>query len=144
MRRIRFLRDLEYSHLEELADSMVPEHFATGETVFKEGDYGDRCYLVARGSLQAFIHEVNGNERVLNVVDDGDVFGEIAIVERRRRTATVRARQPSLCLSVSREVFEKLLYDAPELRASVAQTISERLARSAAVLAGSSTPTGEC
>ena len=132
LRRIRFLSALETPRLEELAAAMVPERFAPGEAVFEEGDYGDRFYLIARGSVEALNRDAEGVERVLAVLDDGDVFGEIAIVEHRRRTATIRAREPSLCLSISRETFEKLLADAPDLRNSVARTISERLARSAA------------
>jgi len=135
LRRIKFLSALDSSHLEELAEAMVPERFAAGESIFEEGDYGDRFYLLARGSVEALNHDASGVEQVLTVMDDGDVFGEIAIVEHSPRTATIRAREPSLCLSISRDVFEKLLSDVPELRATVARTISQRLARSAEVRA---------
>jgi ATP-binding cassette subfamily B protein len=105
-----------------------------GRAVFEEGDAGDVLYVIVRGQLDVFRRDADGSERRVGVLEDGDFFGEIALLEDVRRTATVRARVPCLLLALARADFRELLSEAPELRRffeGVAQTRRAALPREA-------------
>jgi CRP-like cAMP-binding protein len=74
--------------------------------------------------------ETNGTERVLTILQDGDHFGEIALLQDVPRTATVRTRTASLFVALSREQLLRLMETAPQLRTVLHQEIARRLARS--------------
>ncbi len=126
LQRIPFLAVEPREALESLAEDLRTVRFAAGERVFEEGDAGDAFYLVARGRLEAY-HEGEPDE-VLSVMEDGDYFGEIALVERGARTASVRAVTDCLCLVLTRAKFERLLADNPSLSREVMGTAKRRLA----------------
>ncbi|MEQ8979062.1 MAG: ATP-binding cassette domain-containing protein [Deltaproteobacteria bacterium] len=124
---IPFLASAPLEALQILADDLRTARFAAGEVVFEAGDPGDRFFLIARGRLEAYLGE--GDEaRILSVMEDGDFFGEIALVEAGVRTASVRAVTDSLCLTLTRAKFERLLAEHPALSREVLQTAQRRLA----------------
>jgi CRP-like cAMP-binding protein len=67
-------------------------------------------------------------------LEDGDAFGEIALLERGRRTATVRARTDCVLLSLASEHFERLLAQAPELEVAIRDLAAARAADTLALL----------
>jgi CRP-like cAMP-binding protein len=68
-----------------------------------------------------------GSDGVLNILEDGDYFGEIALLERRPRTATVRTRAPSILLSLASQHFERLLAEESSVREAIERVAKERL-----------------
>ncbi len=131
LRQIPLFAAFDDDRLASLAQALVPERYRSGEVIVHEGAEGDRFYLIARGRVNAVQRAPDGSETVLRVMTDGDHFGEIAIVEEVPRTATVRAAAPTICLSLSREAFSRLLADDAELRRTIAAVISERRASDA-------------
>jgi ATP-binding cassette subfamily B protein len=109
--------------LEEVASQFATEQCQSGQTIVREGEPGDSFYIVVRGQL-----DVLHGERLVRTLDDGDFFGEIALIEQSPRTATVRARTPCLLLSLAQEPFWRLLERLPELRAAVQRAAAERTA----------------
>ncbi len=127
--RIPLFAAFESQSLAELTNALVPERFQAGQEIVQQGGEGDRFYLIARGTVEA-VQTTDVSERVLRVMGDGDYFGEIAIVERVPRTATVRARTQTVCLSLSHDAFSRLLADQPELRKNIESSILSRRAHS--------------
>ncbi|MCA9691644.1 MAG: ATP-binding cassette domain-containing protein [Myxococcales bacterium] len=127
LRQIPLFSTFDDDRLALLAEALVPERFRDGDVIVEEGDEGDRFYLIARGKAEA-VQRDGGRERVLRSMGDGDHFGEIAIVEKVPRTATVRARAHTICLSLSRDAFSRLLAEESELSRTIASTIAERRA----------------
>jgi ATP-binding cassette subfamily B protein len=96
--------------------------------IVQEGDIGDRFYLIARGSVEITRSAASdGAEHVVNVLDDGDYFGEIALLERTPRTASVRARTPCILLSLASQHFEQLLAEESGVRAAIERVARDRL-----------------
>jgi ATP-binding cassette subfamily B protein len=73
-------------------------------------------YVIVRGRVAVARRGPNGAELHVSVLEDGDFFGEIALLEEVRRTATVRALTPCLLLVLDRREFQELLVQAPGLR----------------------------
>ena len=98
------------------------EHFEAGEIVFDQGDIGDRIYFVIAGEADILVD----GEPVAQAAA-GDVFGEIALINDRPRTATVRARSALDTASVSRDAFHTLVAHFPGVKAAMDDVLSRHL-----------------
>jgi ATP-binding cassette subfamily B protein len=107
---------LDTGVLAHFAARFTTEEVGAGRTVFEEGDAGDRLYVIVRGQVEVVRRGPDGVPHPVSVLEPGDFFGEIALLEEVRRTATVRARTPCLLLTLDRRDFRDLLDEAPELR----------------------------
>jgi Cyclic nucleotide-binding domain len=83
---VPMLQPLPLPAIEQLARGSEPVHVPAGRAVFRQGDPGDRFYVIETGAA-----EVVGDGRLVTTLGPGDGFGEIALLRRVRRTATVRA-----------------------------------------------------
>ena len=99
-------------------EHLVSESYPAGRAVVVEGDPGDKFFLIVRGELAVTQRHGEG-ERQLTVLQDGDHFGEIALLENSPRTATVTTLVPTTLLSLSRGHFNGLLDQVPGLRAEI-------------------------
>jgi ATP-binding cassette subfamily B protein len=131
---IPMLQSLDHEVLTALADIFITERFPAGREVFREGDPGDKFYLIARGRLTVQINTREGGQKQIRSMDDGDHFGEIALMEDSPRTATVRTSTDCVFLTLARDPFLKLLEREPKLRESFRKVVAERLKTSASVL----------
>jgi NADH dehydrogenase len=95
------------------------EHFEAGEEVFRQGDVGDRIYFVIDGEGDVVI-----DGRVTDSIGPGSVFGEIALMKDRPRTATIRARTPMSLASVQRDAFHTLVAHFPGVRDAMDQILA--------------------
>jgi CRP-like cAMP-binding protein len=103
--RVGLLAELPGQTLRKLSDRMVRESVPAGAEMVREGDAGDRFYVVLSGML-AVTQEDRGERRVLK---PGDYFGEVALVMDVRRTASIRALTPSVVASCDRETFDEFV-----------------------------------
>ena len=87
LQHVPMLRTLPLPSVEQLARGLVPLDVPAGTAVFRQGDLGDRYFVVESGEV-----EVVGDGRVVATLGPGEGFGEIALLRRTRRTATVMAR----------------------------------------------------
>ncbi len=108
LRRLPFLQDAPDAALDDLATSLTPSRALVGETLVKEGDAGDRLYLVVRGAVRV----ERGGVAVAELAD-GAFFGERAVLENQPRTATIVAARETELLSLTKEPLEKLLATLP-------------------------------
>ena len=109
-----------------------------GELLIQQGDTDDRLYLLLSGRLRAVRTSSEGKEQILGDITPGETVGEMAILGRHERSATVRAIRDSELVQFSRTAFEKLVTNAPEVAIHLARLLVTRLQQ---VLAGPSVPT---
>ncbi len=103
--RIGLLAELPGEQLRRLSERMRRENVAAGSAVLREGDEGDRFYVVLSGMLSV-AQEALGPRRLLR---PGDYFGEVALAMGVPRTASVRALTPAVVASCDRETFDELI-----------------------------------
>jgi uncharacterized membrane protein len=106
LERVPLFRGLSESALDSLAERLVERRFKAGERVFSKGDVGGVMFCVLSGRLDIFLPGANGTERVhLKEAAQGDYFGELGIIDRMPRSASVEARTDCVLLELSRENF---------------------------------------
>lgn len=106
--------------LEEIANSLHEEKFPAGMPIVREGELGDRLFLIEDGQADVSTPGPTGPVQLATLAC-GDMFGEIALLSAmRRRQATVIASTPLLTLSLSASAFEKALRACPEARLDIA------------------------
>jgi ATP-binding cassette, subfamily B, bacterial len=103
--RAGLLAGLPGERLAGLAERMSREEVAPGATVVREGEPGDRFYVVLSGMLQVTQDSIGGR----GVLKPGDHFGEVALAMDVPRTATVRAITPATLASCDRETFDEFV-----------------------------------
>jgi MFS family permease len=100
LKRVRMLRPLPLPAIDSLAQHVGHADFAAGQEVFRQGEEGDRFYLIERGEA-----EVLGDGSLIRTLGAGDGFGEIALLRPTPRTTTVRARTPLSLYTLDRQRF---------------------------------------
>ena len=107
---------LPAARLEAAARQLVEVPIAAGETIVRQGDAADRFYVVAEGTVSVTqVPDEGGNEVHLRDLGPGDVFGEIGLLRRSARTATVTATAPGLLLALDADAFHDLVGSGPGL-----------------------------
>jgi ATP-binding cassette subfamily B protein len=109
------MSELDDAAMTEVVQYFVPESYPPGHNVVNEGEMGDRFFLIARGRVEVLKARANARPKRIAVLDDGDYFGEIALLHRTPRTATVRTLAPTLVLSLRDTHFHALLKRHPQL-----------------------------
>jgi CRP/FNR family cyclic AMP-dependent transcriptional regulator len=115
----------------ELSQSLFakarPLSLKADQTLFVTGDEGDGCYRVEEGLLKASIAAPAGSERILAILGPGSVVGELSMIDRGPRSASVTALRDSKLSFVGRSAFEAFGQSRPELYRHVATLLAQRL-----------------
>lgn len=109
-----------------------PEHFEPGEMIFAQGDVGDRVYLIQKGRVEVLL-KTDAGETTLGVLGPGEFFGEMAVLGKAARGATVRCIEPLDTLGLPSNDFAALAKNIPELRQSFERVAKARMAARPAV-----------
>jgi len=106
---VELFSNLSAVELSTLAEALKVHNFRKDTVVLRQGDVGDRFFILAEGSVGAYIDGEEGEKEVKVYKNQGDYFGEIALLKASKRKATIRCLEDSVCMSISKHHFEKLL-----------------------------------
>ena len=120
--RVPLFQDLDRKALERIERAIRPRSFKAGEEIVKEGDEGVGFYLISSGAAK-----VTKGGKDLNTVKSGDFFGEMALLEHHRRTATITASEPTDCLVLPRADFVGELRANSDLSIALLSVMARRL-----------------
>jgi|SRR5688572_556823 NADH:ubiquinone reductase (H+-translocating) len=108
-------------------DMIVPLRFSAGTDIIRQGDPGNRFYIVNAGKVEV-IRRNGTDAEVLATLGPGQYFGEVALLRQSGRTATVRAVEDTTVLSIARKDFTALIQNLPILEEVISQTSRDALA----------------
>ncbi len=111
----------------ELAGQLELERFRAGQTLFNIGDPGEALYLVRSGEVEVFFKNHTGERIVLEVVTAGGFFGELSLLDRGSRSASVIATQDTETLRLNRSELEKFIVSRPQAAMGLLTAMSRRL-----------------
>lgn len=105
-------------------------HFEPGEVVFQQGDLGDSLYIIIEGEAEVVLEkEENGvkTEEVVATLKEGEYFGEMALMNQRTRSATIRCKKAMNLLALRQGDFRALVANLPELREGFEEVMNQRV-----------------
>jgi CRP-like cAMP-binding protein len=122
------LRHLPPEGIEEILPCVRRTRLGAGEILFRAGDPGDALYIVARGKVDVLARSetAGGGERAIALLDEGQAFGEMALLSGGARTATIRAATETELLQILREDFERLVAADRQLAQAVQRLSHDR------------------
>jgi len=109
---------------DEVSQERVYSH---GAVILKGGDEGDSVFLIGTGSVQVTLVGTKGPTFPLATIQAGEIFGEMAVLERRPRSATVLANEDCLLLEIEGEEIRRLLAAHLEMQVKIYTIIRDRL-----------------
>jgi CRP-like cAMP-binding protein len=127
LERTRLFRGLPTATIRQISALSIRRSYKNGSIVFSQKDPGDALYGVVAGKIRISASSPDGKEVFLNIMEPGDTFGEIALLDGRPRTATASATAPSELIMIMRDHFLSLLEREPKLVRHVVQLLCERI-----------------
>jgi CRP-like cAMP-binding protein len=122
-----FFARLGQEAIEAIAVLCVSRHLEREETLFLKGDAGDALYAVRRGQIRIGTGSISGRRLTLNLLGSGDVFGEVALLDGRPRTADAVAVEATELYMVRRRDFLDLLVKRPAVAIQIIELLCERV-----------------
>jgi CRP/FNR family cyclic AMP-dependent transcriptional regulator len=118
---------LSPEEMEDLARRAPDTFLERGDVLYSPHDGAQRLFVLKKGRVQVYEVGRNGEEITLSVVEDGNVFGEMALTGQKLEGLYVRALVPSTVVSLGREEFENLIMKKPEVGLRLVQELAQRL-----------------
>jgi CRP/FNR family transcriptional regulator len=120
-------QELSRADLEQVAAVAVPRRFDAGQVVFREGDDSDTCYVVRAGHARALREHPDGRQITLATFGPGDIFGELAMFDNERRSATVEATDDLDALAILGPDMRALMTRHAEIAVKLVISLGRRL-----------------
>src|SRR6202049_4040313 len=115
--------------LEHLGSYMKRRTLPRGSAIFAKGDPGSGLMGVVAGSVKISVPSADGRDIVLNIMHEGEIFGEIALLDGRPRTADATAMTDCELMVIERRDFIPFLRSQPDLTIKIIETLCSRLRR---------------
>ena len=127
LRRAQVFSTLSDDELAHVARVTMARRFDAGATVFKEGDEGSTCYIVRAGRTRAIREHPDGRSITLAHFGPGDIFGEMAMLDGERRSATVEATEDTEAIAILSADMHRLLREHADISVKLIAALGQRL-----------------
>jgi CRP/FNR family transcriptional regulator len=127
LQRVPVFAALGEDELARVAEVAVPRRFAAGEIVFREGDESSTCYIVRSGHTRAVREHTDGRTITLATFGPGDIFGELAMFDDERRSATIEAIDETEAIAILSGDMRRLLREHPDIAVKLLSSLVQRL-----------------
>jgi CRP/FNR family transcriptional regulator len=125
--RVPVFAALGEEELARVAEVTVPRRFSGGEVVFREGDESSTCYIVRSGHVRAVREHTDGRSITLATFGPGDIFGELAMFDDERRTATIETIDETEAIAILSGDMRRLLRQHSEIAVKLLGSLVHRL-----------------
>jgi CRP/FNR family cyclic AMP-dependent transcriptional regulator len=127
--KISFFENLQAEELEHLSTLLRSRRYAKGEVIFHQGDVGTALFILRKGQVAIRLSSEDGKEVILALLDRGDVFGELALLDDEPRSTDAVARDEVDLLSLQREDFRTFLEERPQVAMRLLSALSRLVRR---------------
>ena len=122
--------DLDKDDLGHIANKMVAKHFENGNYIFLEDSEGEQCFFVLEGSVKVTRLSKDGREVILAMLNEGEFFGEMSLLDGESRSANVIALEKTKVLTLDRNDFIEVVNDYPQIAVQLLKELARRLRKS--------------
>lgn len=127
LRKSEVFSSLKSDELHDISNYFEEVTFGNNDTIFNEGDPSDKFYLVAEGSVKVLKHTVMGKDIILEMMSPGDIFGGVAVLDKKPFPASAQAMESTTVIRISRQNLLKIMEDCPTLKLDIVKYFSNKL-----------------
>ena len=127
LRAIPLFSRVSDADLNEIASLLIERRMPRGSRVIEEGLPGDYMYIIREGRVKVTKASLDGREKIMNLLDRGSFFGDMALLSGEVRSASVQTLEDVRLLALSRRDFVGLLRQSPDLAIAVIEELTIRL-----------------
>lgn len=120
-------RDLAISDLDRIVDFTKIKKAKSKEVIFHKDEVGQHMFIIISGRVSLSTSSASGKVLYLGMLGEGEIFGEISLLDRKERTATVTALEPTEMLVIDRTYFIPFIKNNPEVAVSLLGSMASRL-----------------
>ncbi|MDF1611867.1 MAG: Crp/Fnr family transcriptional regulator [Stygiobacter sp.] len=125
--KVPIFSELKKETLEKIEKIGQRKSYNKGEVILMEDDPGSALFIIISGKVKVARSSNDGKEVILSILNESDFFGEMAILDGQKRSATVSAIEPSEVFILQRNDFIDLLYAHPDISVALLQELTTRL-----------------
>ncbi|HSI85895.1 MAG: Crp/Fnr family transcriptional regulator [Candidatus Methylacidiphilales bacterium] len=129
MGKMTLFAGLSPEALADIEDQVEHRRYKGGEVILSEGTFGEEVFIIAQGSVEVQVKNLDGRTSTLATLQPYDCFGEMCIIERQARCATIRTAEVSTIYVVKRSTLDQLRHTRPEQHALIIMNIARELAK---------------
>jgi CRP-like cAMP-binding protein len=127
LRALPLFQSLDEKGLEDIAELLIERKFPRDAVICEEGVAGDYMYLIQQGQVKVTKTSEDGREKILEIFGEGAFIGEMALLDREPRSASMKTTSACVLLALSRQDFLGLLRQNPEIAMGVIRELTRRL-----------------
>lgn len=118
---------LKESELKSISPLFEEIKFKNNETIFLEGDPSEKFYILAAGNVKILKHTIGGKDVILEVMSPGDIFGGVAVLDKKPYPASAQAMESTTAIRISRNNLLKIMEEYPILKLEIVRYFSDKL-----------------
>ena len=127
LKGIEIFSGLDPSELAAIASVTEELDYTEGRVVIKQNDPGESLFLIIQGRVQVVMEEAEGQEVLLNYIEAGGAFGEMALIDDNPRSATIRTVEPCRFLILHKQEFKDIAMEFPRVTLQICSVLSQRI-----------------
>lgn len=132
--KIPLFHGLSDRQQKQLENRFITRQYKSGETIVVQGKGGAGLFVIVSGCADAVLESMDGDKTVVNTFEATDFFGEIALLDDGPRTASVIAKEDTVCKVLSREDFIASMKEDADMGVVISTELAKRLRRTVSVM----------
>ncbi|ARN76435.1 Crp/Fnr family transcriptional regulator [Oceanicoccus sagamiensis] len=125
--KVEIFDGLSEQELEALSASSVVRSYPKNTVIINENDHADSLYIIESGRVKVYCSDKNGKEFIMNTLTAEDYFGELALLDDDKRSASVRTMEKSSFCIIYKEDFNKVLEQQPNIAKTLIRNLTRRV-----------------
>ncbi|MFZ3323417.1 MAG: Crp/Fnr family transcriptional regulator [Usitatibacter sp.] len=127
LKAVPFFTQLSDAELDLVRSVAAEKNYPKNAVVLTEGEVGDSLFMIVSGKVKVFIGDEEGREIILKILGPGAFFGEMSMIDKQARSASVTTIEPSVFLVLTHVGFERCVEQAPRIANVVMQILAQRV-----------------
>ena len=127
LKAVPFFTQLNDQELDVVRSVASEKTYPKNAVVLTEGEAGDSLFMIQTGKVKVFIGDEDGREIILKILSPGSFFGEMSMIDKQPRSASVTTLETSTFLVLQHNAFEKCVEAAPRIAQMVMQVLAQRV-----------------
>lgn len=127
LKKSELFSSLKDDELQSISKYFEKVTYKNNENIFVEGDPSDKFYLLAEGSVKVLKHTMMGKDIILEIMSPGDIFGGVAVLDKKPFPASAQAMESTTVVWISRQNLLRIMDDYPVLKLEIVKYFSDKL-----------------